>query len=94
MQNKNKKTIGIRVPEHPVPKDLSRIINGPFLTASLILPGDLNPLTDADDVQEHLNNEVDLIINCHYCGYEPTTVVDLTQTPIEIIRQGAGEIES
>lgn len=94
MQNKNKKTIGIRVSEHPVPKDLSRIINGPFLTASLILPGDLSPLTDADDVQEHLNNEIDLIINCHYCGYEPTTVVDLTQTPIEIIRQGAGELET
>ena len=93
MQNKAKKTIGIRVSEHPVPRDLSRIIKAPFLTASLILPGDINPLTNAEDIESNLSEQIDLILDCHYCGYEPTTVLDLTQTPIKVIRQGAGLIE-
>ena len=93
MQNKAKKTIGIRVSEHQVPRDLGQIIRSAFLTASLILPGETSPLTNADDIESNLGEKIDLILDCHYCGYEPTTVLDLTETPAKIIRQGAGIIE-
>ncbi len=91
MQNKAKKTIGIRVSEHPTPTDLCNILASPFLTVSLILPNHINPLVYADDVEEQLGDEVDLLLNCYYCGSEPTTVLDCTENPIQIIRQGAGE---
>ncbi len=91
MLNKSKKTIGIRVPTHQTPLDLCNALGSPFLTVSLIMPGDINPLIDADDVEQALGDEVDLLLNCYYCGHEPTTVLDCTESEIKIIRQGAGE---
>ena len=93
MQNKTKKTIGIRVSDHPAAADLCTILGKSFLTVSLILPNKSNPLIDAEEVQEHLNEQIDLILDCHYCGFEPTTVLDLTEAPIKILRKGAGIFE-
>ena len=92
MLNKSKKTVGIRIPDHPIPLLLSEALGEPIISTTLILPGQNEPLTDASDVSEMLNNDLNIIIDCGYCGYEPTTVVDLSTKPAMILRHGSGDI--
>ncbi|TNF68624.1 MAG: threonylcarbamoyl-AMP synthase [Gammaproteobacteria bacterium] len=92
MLNKSKKTVGIRIPDHPIPLALSETLGEPILSTTLILPGGKEPLIYAEDVTEHLNNDLNYILDCGYCGYEPTTVIDLSVSPYEILRYGSGDV--
>lgn len=87
-------TVGVRVPEHPVTHALLTELNEPLLSTTLILPGQKDPLNDAESIRQYLEHQVDLILDGGACGVEPTTVIDLSDdTPI-LIRQGKGEIAS
>jgi tRNA A37 threonylcarbamoyladenosine synthetase subunit TsaC/SUA5/YrdC len=66
----------------------------PIMSTSLILPGDAEPLADPYDIRDLLQNSVDLVIDGGYCGVEATTVVNLVEGVPEIIRQGAGPIDT
>jgi tRNA threonylcarbamoyl adenosine modification protein (Sua5/YciO/YrdC/YwlC family) len=88
MSQKTKKTIGIRISEHPVSIVLNKIMGEPIISTTLILPGSDNVLYDAEDVCSVLSNEVDCIIDCGYSGVGPTTVIDLSDGQSEIIREG------
>lgn len=90
LQNPKRRTIGIRVPDHPVPQALLKALDEPIMSSTLILPGDDLPLTDPWEMQERLANDVDLVIDSGSCGLEPTTVVDLTGDEPSILRQGRG----
>ena len=93
MQNKSKKTIGIRISEHPVPLVLSEMLCEPLLSTSLSLPGEESPVVYPEDLATFgLGNEIDYVIESDYCGYEPTTVVDMTSIPPEIVREGSGDV--
>ncbi|WP_255990432.1 L-threonylcarbamoyladenylate synthase [Chitinolyticbacter albus] len=85
-----KQTIGFRVPDHPVALALLEEMGSPMLSSTLLLPGEEYPLTDAWEIRERLEHDVDLVIEGGYCGLEPTTVVDLSGDVPEILRQGNG----
>jgi tRNA threonylcarbamoyl adenosine modification protein (Sua5/YciO/YrdC/YwlC family) len=90
LQNPRRKTIGIRIPDHPVVQALLDELNEPLMSSTLILPGRDMPETDAREIRERLEHEVDLIIDGEHCGFEPTTVIDMTGSAPEILRQGCG----
>jgi tRNA threonylcarbamoyl adenosine modification protein (Sua5/YciO/YrdC/YwlC family) len=88
-----RKTIGMRVPDHPIAHALLEELGAPMMTSSLILPGDEEPLTDPQEIRRRLDHELDLIIDGGICGSVPTTVVDLTEETPRIIRKGKGAPE-
>ena len=87
-------TVGVRVPEHPVTHALLTELSEPLLSSTLMLPGDENPLNDAEAIRARLEHEVDLILDGGTCGIEPTTVIDLSGPEPILIRKGKGDIAS
>jgi tRNA threonylcarbamoyl adenosine modification protein (Sua5/YciO/YrdC/YwlC family) len=85
-------TIGIRVPEHPIPLAISEALNAPLLSTTLIMPEKTAPLIYAEDVVDEIGKEVELIIDAGFSGFEPTSVIDLTGTKPIIIRKGSGDV--
>ena len=86
-----KRTVGVRIPEHPVVRTLLAELGEPLLSSTLILPGETDPMTDGWTVKESLDHVVDVVIDSGECGIEPTTVVDLSGTAPEVVRVGAGD---
>lgn len=86
-----RKTIGIRIPDNNIALDLAQELNEPIMSTTLILPGDDTPLMDPYDMKDTLGNQVDLIIDGGYCGYEPTTVVNMYDGEIALGRVGKGD---
>ena len=86
-----KKTVGVRIPEHPVVRALLAELGEPMLTSTLILPGESEPMTDGWQVKEELDHVVDVVIDSGECGTEPTTVIDLSGDGAEVLRVGAGD---
>lgn len=87
-----RKTIGLRVPAHPLALALLEELDEPLLTSTLILPGDAEPLSDADEIRERLEKRIDLVIDAGPCGTEMTTVVNLVGGEPEIQREGKGSL--
>ncbi len=88
-----RKTIGLRVPEHAVASALLSALGEPLLSATLILPGDEQPLNDAQEIRARLEHAIDLVVDGGSCGTDPTTVVDLTGAVPQLLRQGKGSVE-
>ncbi len=93
LRNPKRKTIGLRVPENHIAMALLGTLGEPLMSSTLILPGDDMPLTDPYDIRDTLEHSLDLVIDGGYCGFEPTTVVDLTGELPVITRQGLGSSE-
>jgi tRNA threonylcarbamoyl adenosine modification protein (Sua5/YciO/YrdC/YwlC family) len=87
-----RKTIGLRIPQHPVVQALLAELDEPVLTSTMILPGEEEPLTEPDEIRSRLEREVDLVIDAGPCGAEMTTVVDLSGGAPELVRAGKGEL--
>jgi len=87
-----KKTIGVRVPGHPVAHALLAELDQPMLSATLLLPGDAKPLSDPDEIRARLEHRIDLIIDGGPCGVEPSTVIDLTEDTPRVLRAGKGSL--
>lgn len=92
LQHPKRKTIGIRVPDHPVARALIEELGQPLMSASLLLPGQDIPWTEAPDIRAAIGGHVDLIIDGGACGLEPSTVVDLSDGVPEVLRAGAGDV--
>jgi tRNA threonylcarbamoyl adenosine modification protein (Sua5/YciO/YrdC/YwlC family) len=92
LQNPRRKTIGLRVPRHPVCQALLESLGEPLMSSTLVLPGDDLPLTDPHEMRERLHSRVDLVIDGGYCGFEPTTVLDLTGVTPKVLRHGRGDV--
>ncbi len=93
LQNPRRRTIGIRVPDHPVPQLLLRELGEPIMSSTLLLPGDALPMTDAVEIRERLQQLVDVVLDGGNCGLEPTTVIDLVGEIPAIVRRGRGPAE-
>jgi len=87
-----KKTIGIRIPDKPLVNDLIEELGEPFMCVSLII--DEVEFIDTKDVIDKLQNKIDIVIDSGFCLPTPTTVIDFTRTPYEIVRYGAGDTSS
>ena len=88
-----RKTIGMRVPDHPVAQALLTAMGDPLLSATLTLPGDALPLNDGEEIRARLEHALDLVLDAGSCGVQPTTMVDLTGAAPELLRQGKGSSE-
>ena len=93
MLHPKRKTIGIRVPDHPVVSALLAELNEPLLSSSLILPGETEPMADIDTIRDTLAKQVDLIIDSGFCGLEATTVLSLVEGVPEVLREGKADPE-
>ena len=87
-----RKTIGLRVPGHPVVLALLAELNEPILSSTLILPGEDEPLCDAGEIRARLDKQVDLVIDAGYCGGGMTTVLNLAGGGVELVRAGGGSL--
>ena len=88
-----RKTIGLRIPDHPVALALLEVFGEPLLSSTLMLPGDELPLTEGWEIQDRLDECLELILDGGYCGTEPTSVIDLTHLPPTLVRAGRGPLE-
>lgn len=86
-----RKTIGLRVPDNIIARDLLVELGEPLLSCTMMLPEDEEPLTDPYEIRDRLDHVVDVIIDGGWCGIEPTTVIDMTDG-VELVRQGKGDI--
>jgi tRNA threonylcarbamoyl adenosine modification protein (Sua5/YciO/YrdC/YwlC family) len=91
LMDPKRKTIGLRVPDHPIALALLTELDAPMMTSSLILRDETEPLTDPETIRERLDHQVDLIIDGGMGGSDPTTVVDLTGEVPRVIRVGKGD---
>lgn len=92
LQHPKRKTIGLRVPDHPVAQALLTALDEAILSTSLVLPGDELPLNDPDEMRERLEGLADLVIDSGACGLQVTTVVDLTGAAPQVVRPGKGSL--
>ncbi|MQA97159.1 MAG: threonylcarbamoyl-AMP synthase [Streptosporangiales bacterium] len=86
-----KRTVGVRIPDHPVARALLRELGEPLLSSTLLLPDAEAPMTEGWQIKEELEHEIDAVVDAGDCGTEPTTVVDWSQGYPEITRAGAGD---
>ena len=89
-----RKTIGLRVPEHKVLKELLALHNGPLLATTLIARGETEPLNDAQEIRARYEHDVAAVIDAGACPLEPTTVVDLTGPEPVLVREGRGPLST
>jgi len=94
LQHEKRRTIGVRVPAHPVPQMLLRELGEPLMSSTLILPdeGAHLPLTSGPEIRARLGHEIDAVLDGGDCGIVPTTVVDLSVTPPVVVREGRGPL--
>ena len=94
LQHPKRRTIGLRVPDHAIVRAMLVALGEPIMSSTLLLPGDDIPLTDAQDIQEKIGSQIDLIIDGGPTGIEPSTVLDLSGGSVEVLRQGLGDAGS
>ena len=93
LMHPKRRTIGLRVPAHPIAHALLAELGEPLMSVSLILPDSEMPLSDPYEIRELLEYQVDLIIDGGYGGIEASTVVSFVDEEPEILREGIGDPE-
>ena len=88
-----RKTIGMRVPDNAIVQALLAELGEPIMSSTLIMPGEEDPMTDPEEIRDALEHELDLIIDGGFCGFEATTVVNMTGPVPEVTRMGKGDPE-
>jgi tRNA threonylcarbamoyl adenosine modification protein (Sua5/YciO/YrdC/YwlC family) len=90
---KNRKEVGIRVPDNTIVRALVQALGNPLLTMSIRDEDEVMEYsTDPELIHEKYENEVDIVIDGGFGGLEASTIVDCTEEPFEIVRQGKGEL--
>ena len=92
LQNPRRRTIGIRVPDNEIVRELLRELGEPIMSSTLLLPGDEEPLTDAQQIMGRLDHEVGVVIDGGPSGLEPSSVIDLSGASPVIVRRGKGDV--
>ncbi len=91
LSHPQRKTIGLRVPDHKVLQALLALHGAPLLATTLIPPGETESLNDVESIREHFPHGLAAVIDAGACPSRPTTVVDMTGDEIVIVRQGRGD---
>ncbi|SFR36651.1 tRNA threonylcarbamoyl adenosine modification protein, Sua5/YciO/YrdC/YwlC family [Pseudidiomarina maritima] len=90
--NPKRKTIGIRVSDDPIVMALLEALGEPLMSTSLILDDNEFAESDPYEIRDRLDLQVELIIDGEHRGEEPTTVIDLADDVVKVVREGAGDI--
>ena len=77
LQNPKRRTIGLRVPDHPFVRALLEVLGESIMSSTLLLPGDEEPMTDPLEIDERIGHEIEAIVDAGPVGIEPTSVIDL-----------------
>jgi len=93
LMHPKRRTIGLRVPAHPISQALLEAFGQPLMSSTLLLPGDEAPMTDASEIRERLERQVELVIDGGIGGVEPTTVLRLDHDTVEVERRGLGPVD-
>jgi len=89
----NKKTVGIRVPDHPIPRELVKALEHPIITSSIKYEDDvLEYPSDPEEIFDAYLHKVDLVIDGGFGGNIPSTVIDFTENEFIVVREGKGDI--
>ncbi len=91
MLHPRRRTVGIRLPRHPVTTALLAELGEPLVSSTLLLPGDELPMTQGWEIKERLDHVIDAVIDSGECSEIPTTVVDFSGDEPVIRRVGAGD---
>ncbi len=94
LQHPKRRTIGLRVPDHPLVRAVLQELGEPIMSSTLLLPGDDLPLTDPHDIEDRIGHEIDLIIDAGPTGIEPTSVIDISEDRVEVLRVGRGDVSA
>ncbi|MCZ6808644.1 MAG: L-threonylcarbamoyladenylate synthase [Proteobacteria bacterium] len=94
LQNPRRRTIGLRVPDHPIVHAMLDALGEPIMSSTLTLPGDDLPLTSVVEIEERIGSQIELIIDGGPTGVEPTSVIDLSGGSVEVLRVGRGDVSS
>ena len=87
-----RRTIGIRIPDHSVVRELLIEMNEPIMSSSLILPGEDLAMGNPDRIREKLEHQVDLVIDSGAVSNQPSTVLDWHEDTLRVLREGAGDV--
>jgi tRNA threonylcarbamoyl adenosine modification protein (Sua5/YciO/YrdC/YwlC family) len=94
MLSSNKKTVGIRVPDNNIAREIVKTLGNPILSSSIRDEDDIIEYsTDPELIHEKYEHMVDIVIDGGYGGNVPSTVVDCTSGSFEIIREGKGDLD-
>ena len=87
----SRRTIGLRVPDHPVTSALLDLLGQPLLATTLIPPGESEPMNDPALIRERFEKSVQAIVDAGACPMQPTTVIDLSGDAPVVVRLGRGD---
>jgi len=90
LQHPKRRTIGLRVPDNVIAQAILTELNEPLMSATLSLPDADMPETEPDVIYDKLGKHLDVVIDGGHCGFDATTVIDLTEGIPQLIRQGKG----
>jgi tRNA threonylcarbamoyl adenosine modification protein (Sua5/YciO/YrdC/YwlC family) len=94
LQHPKRRTIGLRVPDHQFVRAVLEVLGEPIMSSTLLLPGDDLPLTDPHEIDERIGHDIDLIVDAGPTGIEPTSVIDLSQGTVQVLRVGRGDVSA
>jgi tRNA threonylcarbamoyl adenosine modification protein (Sua5/YciO/YrdC/YwlC family) len=94
LQNPKRRTIGLRVPDHPLVHAILDTLGEPIMSSTLSLPGDEHPMTDPIEIEERIGHEIEAIVEAGPVGIEPTSVIDLTEGHAQVLRVGRGDVSA
>lgn len=93
LQHPKRKTIGLRVPDSEIVRALLTELGEPIMSSTLWIPGDDLPLNDAQDIEDRIGHQLDLIIDAGPCVLAPTTVVEIDRGQVRVLRHGQGDAD-
>jgi len=92
LMHAKRRQIGIRIPDNRIALALLEELAEPLMSTTLILPGEDMPMTDPYEIRSLLEHSLDLVIDGGFCGFEATSVVDMSAEPPQVLREGCGDV--
>lgn len=94
LQNPKRRTIGLRVPDHPIVHAMLEALGEPIMSSTLSLPGDDKPMSDPREIERRIGHQIEVVVDAGPTGIEPTSVVDLSGGAVEVLRVGRGDVST
>ena len=86
-----RRTVGLRVPDHRTTQALLEVFGQPLLATTLIAPGETEPINDAHEIRARFQHQLQGVIDAGACPMQPTTVIDMSGDEPVLVRQGRGD---